>query len=78
MPNTTTTARTTVSADLTLMQRVALTRLHRFDRIVAIAEQSESPLWQSLARRAAHSAYRDCLLTGLDEVPREQAPARAA
>jgi hypothetical protein len=47
------------------VQRVALTRLRRFERIAAVAEGSGSPLWRRLARRAAAAALRDCLLVGL-------------
>lgn len=56
----------------TLMERLALTRLRRFERIAAVAEQSESPLWRKLARQAAKSAYRDALLVGLNENAIEQ------
>ena len=51
--------------ELTLMQRVALTRLQRFTRVARVAEESDSPLWQELARRSAANAYRDALLVGL-------------
>jgi len=53
------------STDGTLMQRLALVRLRRFERVAAAAEQSESPIWQRLARQAARNAYRDVLLAGL-------------
>lgn len=63
----------------TLMERVALTRLRRFQRIANVADQSESPLWQRLARQAAEGAYRDCLLVGLrEEALERRSPARAA
>jgi hypothetical protein len=52
---------------LTLMRRVALTRLRRFERIVAVADASGSPLWRRLASHAAAGAMRDCLLLGLPE-----------
>ena len=55
----------TNQSELTLMQRVALTRLQRFARVSRVAEQSESPIWQELARRSAANAYRDALLLGL-------------
>jgi len=55
----------TTQSELTLMQRVALTRLRRFARFAEAAEQSDSPLWQELARRSAARAYRDALLLGL-------------
>jgi hypothetical protein len=55
----------TMQTELTLMQRVALTRLHRFARVARVAEQSDSPIWQELARRSAANAYRDALLLGL-------------
>ena len=55
----------TMQSELTLMQRVALTRLQRFERVAAVAEQSESPIWRSLAKASAANAYRDCLLLGL-------------
>ena len=55
----------TTQTELTLMQRVALTRLRRFSRVAEVAEQSDSPIWQELARRSAASAYRDALLLGL-------------
>jgi hypothetical protein len=45
-----------------LMERVAMARLRRFDRIAEIADQSASPLWQNLARIAARSAFRDYVL----------------
>ena len=65
----------TMQSELTLMQRVALTRLQRFTRVARVAEQSDSPLWQELARRSAANAYRDALLLGLgsqaDEVAGE-------
>jgi hypothetical protein len=61
------------------MERVALTRLRRFQRIANVAEQSESPLWQNLARQAAENAYRDCLLVGLNQNALERrSPAQAA
>ena len=47
---------------LSLMERVALTRLRRFERVARVADQSGSPLWQELAHQAARAAYRDCLL----------------
>jgi hypothetical protein len=52
---------------MTVMERIALTRLRRFEKIAQVAEQSESPLWQKLAKQAAKSAYRDALLVGLNE-----------
>jgi len=52
-------------SELTLMQRVALTRLRRFERVAQAAEQSGSALWQELARRSAANAYRDVMLVGL-------------
>ena len=52
---------------MTVMERLALTRLRRFEKIAQVAEQSESPLWQKLAQQAAKSAYRDALLVGLNE-----------
>jgi hypothetical protein len=55
----------TRQAELTLMQRVALTRLQRFERVARVAEQSDSKIWQILARRSAENAYRDALLVGL-------------
>ena len=55
---------TTLPAD-TLMQRLALARLRRFERVAAVAERSESEIWQRLARQAARNAMRDCLLLGL-------------
>ena len=53
----------------TLMERVALTRLRRFEEIVAIAEQSDAPLWRTLARIAARAAMRDCLLAASSRQP---------
>jgi hypothetical protein len=61
--------------DLTLMQRVALTRLNRFARVAKVAEQSDSPIWQALARRSAENAYRDCLLLGLGEANQDRVQA---
>jgi hypothetical protein len=55
----------TTQTELTLMQRVAITRLQRFVRVARVAEQSDSPLWQELARRSAANAYRDAVLAGL-------------
>jgi hypothetical protein len=55
----------TIQTELTLMQRVAITRLQRFVRVARVAEESDSPLWQALARRSAANAYRDALLLGL-------------
>lgn len=52
---------------MTVMERIALTRLRRFERIAQVAEQSESPLWQTLAQQAAKNAYRDALLAGLNK-----------
>jgi hypothetical protein len=57
---------TPIHADLQLMQRVALTRLRRFERVAVVADESGSPLWRRLAAHAAASALRDCLLLGLD------------
>jgi hypothetical protein len=48
--------------DLSLMERVALTRLRRFERVATVAETAESPIWQRLARQSARLAYRDLLL----------------
>jgi hypothetical protein len=56
----------TLQADRRLMERVALTRLRRFERVAAVAAESGSPLWRALARSAAAAALRDCLLLGLD------------
>ena len=63
------------TADLTLMQRVALTRLRRFERIAAVADASGSPLWRRLAGHAAAQALRDVVLLGLAG---ESSAARAA
>ena len=63
---------------MTVMERLALTRLRRFERIAKVAEQSESPLWQTLAHEAAKNAYRDALLVGLDERTIERRSAQAA
>ena len=63
---------------MTVMERLALTRLRRFEKIARVAEQSESPLWQSLARHAAKNAYRDALLIGLNEQAIERREVRAA
>jgi hypothetical protein len=60
------------------MERIALTRLRRFEKIAQVAEQSESPLWQKLAHQAAKSAYRDAILAGLDERVIERRTTRAA
>ena len=64
---------------LTLMQRVALTRLRRFERIAAVADASGSPLWRRLAGHAAARALRDVVLLGLptDADERVDAPAAA-
>lgn len=59
-----------LSTDGTLMQRLALVRLRRFERVAAAAEQSESEIWQRLARVSARNAYRDCLLAGLSSLAR--------
>lgn len=48
--------------ELSLMERVALTRLRRFERVAVAAETSNSEIWQRLTRQAARSAYRDALL----------------
>jgi hypothetical protein len=52
--------------DITLMGQVALTRLHRRERIATVAEQSHSPIWRRLARQAVAVAQRDCRLAGLN------------
>jgi hypothetical protein len=70
----------TTKSELTLMQRVALTRLRRFARVAEVAEQSDSPIWQELARRSAVNAYRDALLLGLSSQAAEiagEAPERS-
>jgi hypothetical protein len=68
--------------DDTLMARLAVVRLRRFGRIAAVAEASDSRLWQLLARRAAESALRDCLLLSLPDLgrrsPRAEALARGS
>ena len=73
---------TTTQSELTLMQRVALTRVRRFARVAVVAEQSGSPLWQELARRSAANAYRDALLLGLgreaDEIDGQTEESEAA
>ena len=59
--------------ETTLIERVALTRLHRFERLAAAAEGSDSPLWRHLAQRAAELAWRDCVLAAslrIDDAPR--------
>ena len=71
-----TTIERATDAELTLMQRVALTRLRRFERVARVAEASESAIWQALARRSAENAYRDCLLLGL--VPGNERSGEAA
>jgi hypothetical protein len=63
-----------VAADTSLMERVAATRLRRFERLVAVAERSDSPIWRRLARRAARAALRDCLLAA---TPTEESRAAA-
>ena len=71
----------TMQSELTLMQRVALTRLRRFVRVAQVAEESDSPLWQELARRSAANAYRDALLLGLSRQAAEiagETPERSA
>ncbi len=66
-------------AHLTLMERVALTRLRRFERLAAVADRSDSPLWRRLAGHAAAGAMRDCILLGLAPETRDRAThARAA
>ena len=57
--------------ELSLMERVALTRLRRFERVAAVAEVSGSTIWQRLARQAARSAYRDTLLAASARGDRE-------
>ena len=49
-------------SQLSLMERVALTRLHRFERVAAVAETSGSTIWRDLACVSARNAYRDVLL----------------
>ena len=63
---------------MTVMERIAITRLRRFERIAQVAEQSESPLWQKLAHQAAKNAYRDALLVGLNEQSLERRSGHAA
>jgi hypothetical protein len=60
------------------MDRLAVVRLRRFERVAAVAEQSGSRLWQLLARRAAEAAFRDCLLLSLPDQERPQPIARHA
>jgi hypothetical protein len=69
---------TTTRNDLQLMQRVALTRLRRFERIAVVADESGSPLWRRLAAHAAAAALRDCLLLGLDPKIDDAGAAEAA
>jgi hypothetical protein len=64
--------------DLTLMQRVALTRLRRFERVAAVADASGSPLWRRLAGHAAAQALRDVVLLGLPTDADEESDALAA
>lgn len=59
--------------NLSLMERVALTRLRRFERVAAVAENSGSEIWQRLARQAARAAYRDTLLAASARGDREAA-----
>jgi hypothetical protein len=59
--------------NLSLMERVALTRLRRFERVAVAAETSGSPVWQKLAQQAARSAYRDTLLAASARGDREAA-----
>jgi hypothetical protein len=59
--------------ELSLMERVALTRLRRFERVAVAAEDSGSPIWQRLARQAARAAYRDTLLAASARGDREAA-----
>jgi hypothetical protein len=53
--------------EITLMGKVALTRLHRRERIADMAEQSHSPIWRRLARHAVAAARHDCRLAGVNE-----------
>jgi hypothetical protein len=53
--------------DITLIEQVALTRLHRRERLARLAEQSHSPIWRRLARQAITVAQRDCQLAGLND-----------
>jgi hypothetical protein len=83
MSETTTVDRATEPVTTSLLERLALVRLNRFARVAAAAEGSASPIWQGLARTAARSAYRDCLLLGLSRqaqeiVDRQPEHARAA
>jgi hypothetical protein len=64
--------------DPTLMQRVALTRLRRFERIAAVADASGSLLWRRLAGHAAAQALRDVVLLGLPTDAEEDADELAA
>jgi hypothetical protein len=64
--------------DITLMGKVALTRLQRRERIATIAEQSHSPIWRRLARQAINAAQRDCRMAGLNSRTVEAARRRAA
>lgn len=59
--------------ELSLMERVALTRLRRFERVSAVAQGSGSPIWQRLAHQAARAAYRDALLAASARGDREAA-----
>jgi len=59
--------------ELSLMERVALTRLRRFERVADAAETSGSAIWQRLAHQAARSAYRDALLAASARGDREAA-----
>lgn len=59
--------------ELSLMERVALTRLRRFERVAVAAEYSGSPIWQRLAHQAARSAVRDALLAASARGDREAA-----
>jgi hypothetical protein len=52
--------------EITLLGQVALTRLHRRERIATIAEQSHSPIWRRLARQAIAAARQECRQAGLN------------
>jgi hypothetical protein len=57
--------------DGTDLELFCLGRLHRFASPAAIGDALPRPAWSGLSRRAALSAYRDCVALGLEETARE-------
>jgi hypothetical protein len=58
-------------ANTPALRSLFLARLERCARLASSADRSEARAWQSLARRATLSTYRDCVALGAEDEARD-------